>query len=71
MWALNNTSAHPGLYAFNAENLTELYDSNSCFTNDQITPGKFSVPTIANGYVFVGTLTDFNIFGVMTTRSCN
>jgi len=74
VWALKSAVAgatNPGLYAFDAGTLNALYDSNSCFTNDQIYPGKFSVPTIANGYVFVGTLTDFDIFGVIQPRTCN
>lgn len=70
VWVLSSVSSHPGLYALDAGSLSELYDSNSCFTNDQITPGKFSVPTVANGYVFVGTLTDFDIYGVIQPRSC-
>jgi hypothetical protein len=45
----------PGiLYAFDAVSMKELYDSNEC-AGDQIAPAiKFSVPTVANGYVYVG-----------------
>jgi hypothetical protein len=51
------------LFAFDAKTLATLYSSSVC-PNDAIgKPTKFSVPTIANGYVFVGTQTDFDIFG--------
>ena len=71
VWATKFANINSGLYAFDAGTLSELYTSNSCFTNDAISPGKFAVPTIANGYVFVGTLTDFDIFGVLQPRTCN
>jgi hypothetical protein len=53
-----------GLYAFDAlgdtTGLKKLYSSNDCTQNgnlvDQVNPAtKFSVPTVANGYVYVGT----------------
>jgi len=60
------------LYAFDASNLNELYDSGQCGTQD--VPGpmvKFSVPTVANGRVFIGTQTDFDIYGELSSsRSC-
>lgn len=60
------------LYAFNPSNLTELYDSNQCGTQD--VPGaaiKFSVPTVANGRVFIGTQTDFDIYAELSSsRTC-
>lgn len=45
------------LYAFDAVNMTKLYSSNDCTSNlDQINPAtKFSVPTVANGNVYVAT----------------
>jgi hypothetical protein len=33
-------------------------------------PTKFSVPTVANGYVYIGTEADFDIFGP-TTATCD
>jgi hypothetical protein len=58
------TGANLGLYAFDAENIsTVLYQPSGCPTRDAIGPVRFSVPTIANGYVFVGTQTDFDILG--------
>ncbi len=48
----------PGvLYAFDADNVSAspLYSSTTCPNRDRIAPGtKFSVPTVANGYVYVG-----------------
>jgi hypothetical protein len=70
VWVLSSVSAHPGLYALDAGSLTKLYDSNSCFQLDVVIPTKFSVPTVANGYVFVGASDALNIYGVVQPRSC-
>jgi hypothetical protein len=49
------------LYAFDALTMGKVYSSNDCKNSssqvlDQINPAtKFSVPTVANGYVYVGT----------------
>ena len=44
------------LYAFDALTLAPLYNSGTCQTRDKINQAtKFSVPTVANGYVYVGT----------------
>jgi hypothetical protein len=44
------------LWAFNASTMSGLYTSNNTCTTDAIGPGtKFSIPTVANGYVYVGT----------------
>jgi hypothetical protein len=65
--------------------MRELYNSNRCTVNkipvDQIAPAtKFSVPTVANGYVYVGTQGlqnginngsgNFYIFGPLS-RTCD
>jgi len=52
----NPESTVPGiLYAYQASNMQRLYASSSC-ANDVMNPAtKYSVPTIANGYVYVGT----------------
>ena len=72
------------LYAFKAIEMTQLYSSSLC-TGDAMTypASKFSVPTVANGFAYVGGQGPFNtvqnnwnsgmfyIFGVLTpTRSC-
>ena len=60
------------LYAFSSDLSTDLFDSTMCTNNvDALDPGtKFSVPTIANGYVYVGTQGNFNIFGLITGKTC-
>jgi hypothetical protein len=55
LWATQNSSSQGVLHAFDADNIaTELY--NSATANDQYGPGsKWTVPTIANGFVLVAT----------------
>jgi hypothetical protein len=87
VWAIENFGDVKGgskavLYAYDANgssnSLTELYDSSSCHISGAQSdlPGpatKFSVPTIANGLVFVGTQPDSNlnqlfIYGELSTH---
>ncbi len=59
------------LYAYDATNLgTELYNSGQNPSRDKL-PGyaKFTVPTITNGEVFVGTSSTLDIFGLLSTSS--
>jgi hypothetical protein len=59
----------PGvLRAYDATNIrVELYNSEQNATRDRLDSYvKFSVPTIANGRVFVGTQTSLNIYGLLT-----
>jgi len=61
----------PILYAFDAIKMTKLYDTGQCGTKD--TPGlgaKFSVPTIANGKVCIGTQGELDVYGILPTRTC-
>jgi hypothetical protein len=70
VWALPSKAQNSPLYAFDAESLNVLYKSMSC-PNDHVgPPTPFSVPTVANGYVFMGTQTDFDIFG-LNPGPCN
>ncbi len=66
LWTLDAT---PALRAFDATNLSkELYNSTQNPTRDGLESYvKFSVPTIANGEVFVGTKTSLDIFGLLST----
>jgi hypothetical protein len=64
----NPTSSGPlVLYAYNAANVAnELYNSSQAGSRD--TAGlalKFTVPTIANGRVFVPTATELDIYGLL------
>jgi len=73
VWAVDNDAyydAHQGpavLHAYDAKNLgRELYNSNQHFTRDN--PGqasKFTVPTVANGKVFVGTANQVSVYGLL------
>ncbi|MGI9168772.1 MAG: hypothetical protein ACR2FH_01160 [Caulobacteraceae bacterium] len=54
------------LRAFDAEDVSrELYASDRAGSRDAAGPGvKFSVPTVADGRVFVGTQTELDIYGL-------
>jgi hypothetical protein len=78
-WAIKSNAAtgDPVLYAFEAGTLTELYDTEMCeqgssYPDQPGTPTRFSVPTVANGYVYLATETDFDIYGQLAQpRTCN
>jgi len=54
------------LRAFDARDVSvKLYDSNAAGSRDLAGPGvKFSVPTVADGRVFVGTQDELDIYGL-------
>src|ERR1019366_4238889 len=56
------------LRAYDARNLGhELYNSNQRLARDDPGPAsKFTVPTIANGKVFVGTANQLSVFGLLS-----
>jgi hypothetical protein len=69
LWAINasawKTAGTAILYAFDATNLTsELYDSNQYSADNPGPAIKFSVPTVANGSVYMGTQTQLAVFGL-------
>jgi len=64
VWAVENTSPAV-LHAYNATNLTEIYNTNQASNSrDQFGNGnKFITPMIVNGKVFVGTPNGVAVFG--------
>jgi hypothetical protein len=63
VWALSTKPA--GLFAFDATNLgRELYDSTQNAARDQLDAVvRFTVPTVADGKVFVGTQHALTVYG--------
>jgi hypothetical protein len=80
VWVLDNTAngsqAHPPsgpavLHAYDATTLQELYNSTMA-TSDQLGDAvKFTVPTVANGKVYVGTQTGLYVFGLLASNPVN
>ncbi|HLV85553.1 MAG TPA: hypothetical protein VKV39_01170 [Candidatus Sulfotelmatobacter sp.] len=65
LWAADNSDPAV-LYAFDATNLSELYDSNQASGGrDHFGSGnKFIVPTVINGKVYVGARAGVGVFGL-------
>ena len=78
VWAIDSTqfgSPGPGpgpavLYAYDATNiLTMLYSSAQNVTRDAAGNAvKFAVPTVVNGKVYVGTSTEVDVYGLLSTN---
>ena len=76
VWVLDTSGAMAGgvaggpavLHAYNAENLSqELYNSTQAGSRDVLGPAiKFTVPTIADGEVFVGTQDTLEVLGLLS-----
>lgn len=70
VWVIkdNNYNGGPSiLFAYNAGDLSELYDSSQA-PGGRDTAGfavKFTTPTIANGKVYVGTQTELDVYGLL------
>lgn len=72
LWAIDSSAFSSGgpavLLAFDASNLSnQLYDTTQAAGNrDQAGPGvKFTVPTVANGRVYVGTQGEVDVYGLL------
>ena len=64
LWAIDRSGV---LYAYDATNLaTELYNSSQAGTRDTLgTAVRFTVPTIANGRVYVGAKGQLVVYGLL------
>jgi hypothetical protein len=72
VWVIEvtNTVNIGALHVYAADDLTqELYNSNQAGTRDLLDGGiKFSVPTVANGKVYVGTSSTLTVFGLLRSH---
>jgi hypothetical protein len=68
VWASSNTNPAV-LYAYNAVNLAQLYNSTQAANGrDNFGDGnKFITPMIINGKVYVGTTTGVGVFGLLSS----
>jgi hypothetical protein len=68
VWAIGNSRVAV-LHAFDATNLSELYNSSQIKRRDTMTGYvKFTVPTVANGRVFVGSQKQLTAYGLLPTK---
>jgi hypothetical protein len=76
LWVLDNSSYKSNccavLYAYQANNGSELYNTNMVLSRDQLGGAvKFAVPTIANGKVYVGGNAGLTVYGNVPGVSCS
>ena len=68
VWAikfLTGKNASSRLDAYNASDLTDLYNTKENPTRDVLPPTYFAVPTVANGKVYIGTLSGLVVYGLL------
>jgi hypothetical protein len=68
VWALERPNPVAGaiLHAYDATNLgTELWNTNNNAADHAGVDVKFTVPTVANGKVYVGTATEISVYGLL------
>jgi hypothetical protein len=66
VWLVQADGTYNILHAYDATTLTELYNSEQNSGRDRVgTRVKFSVPTIADGHVFVGSTGQVAMYGLL------
>ncbi len=71
LWDIDTTNSGSGgaavLHAYDPTNLAnELYNSSQAGSRDTAGPAvKFTVPTIADGHVYIGTATELDVYGLL------
>jgi len=69
VWEIQNTTP-ASLYASNAEDVSQLLYTSNDAAGGRDNPGagaiKFTVPTVANGKVYIGTQSTLTVFGLLS-----